>query len=86
MQVELYVILVGEGWGRGGGVARGEGGALAAKVARGEGRWDVAREVRSDAGLTGRYGGLTPIEDGLTADEIAQFDRVIGKPSAVEGT
>ena len=60
------------------GVATDAGRALAAKVARDERRWDVAREVHHDVSLTGRYDGLTPIEDVFTPDEIAQFDDIIG--------
>ncbi|WP_224824132.1 metal ABC transporter permease [Cognatishimia sp. MH4019] len=67
------------------GVATDAGRAKAAKVARDERRWDVAREVHKDVSLTGRYDGLTPIEDVFTPDEIAQFDAVIGKPTAVGG-
>lgn len=67
------------------GVATDAGRAMAAKIARDERRWDVAREIHKDAGLTGRYDGLTPIEDVFTEDEIAQFDQVLGRPAPVEG-
>jgi manganese/zinc/iron transport system permease protein len=43
----------------------------------------VAREIHQDAGLTGRYDGLTPIEEVFTPDEIAEFDRRLGPPVAV---
>jgi manganese/zinc/iron transport system permease protein len=66
------------------GVPTEAGRAQAAKVARDERRWEVAREIHQDAGLTGRYDGLTPIEDVFTADEIAAFDRRLGRPVAVE--
>jgi manganese/zinc/iron transport system permease protein len=46
----------------------------------------VAREIHQDAGLTGRYDGLTPIEQVFTADEIAEFDRRLGPPKAVGAT
>ena len=61
------------------------GRATAAKVARDERRWDVAREIHQDTGLTGRYDGLTPIEEVFTADEIAEFDRHIGGPTPLAG-
>jgi len=68
------------------GVATETGRAQAAKIARDERRWNVAREVHQDTGLTGRYDGLTPIEDVFAPDEIAEFDRRIGGPrSVVEG-
>ncbi|KPQ18009.1 MAG: manganese/zinc/iron transport system permease protein [Rhodobacteraceae bacterium HLUCCO18] len=67
------------------GVPTEAGRAAAAKVSRDERRWDIARRIHQDAGLTGRYDGLTPIEDVFTADEIQEFDRRIGPPVAVEG-
>lgn len=67
------------------GVPTEAGRAAAAKVSRDERRWDIARRIHQDAGLTGRYDGLTPIEDVFTADEIREFDRRIGPPVAVEG-
>jgi manganese/zinc/iron transport system permease protein len=67
------------------GVPTNAGRAQAAKIARDERRWDVARELYQDAGLTGRYDGLTPIEDVFTSDEIADFDHRLGPPIAVEG-
>jgi manganese/zinc/iron transport system permease protein len=48
------------------GVPTDAGRAAAAKVSRDERRWDVARQIHQDAGLTGRYDGLTPIEDVFT--------------------
>lgn len=66
------------------GVATDTGRAQAAKIARDERRWDVAREIHQDTGLTGRYDGLTPIEEVFAPDEIAEFDRRIGGPRAVE--
>ncbi|GAW36060.1 manganese transport system membrane protein MntB [Roseovarius sp. A-2] len=67
------------------GVPTDKGRAQAAKVSRDERRWDVAREVHQDAGLTGRYDGLTPIEEVFTSDEIQEFDRRLGPPVAVGG-
>jgi manganese/zinc/iron transport system permease protein len=82
---EAYTLrlLSAEGLVRPDGVPTEAGRAQAAKVARDERRWDVAREIHQDAGLTGRYDGLTPIEDVFTADEIAEFDRRLGPPVAL---
>lgn len=76
-------LLVREGLVRPDGVPTDAGRAQAAKVARDERRWDVAREIHQDTGLTGRYDGLTPIEQVFTPDEIAEFDRRLGPPVAV---
>jgi len=76
-------LLEREGLVRPDGVPTEAGRALAAKIARDERRWGVAREIHQDAGLTGRYDGLTPIEDVFTADEIAEFDRRLGPPALV---
>jgi manganese/zinc/iron transport system permease protein len=67
------------------GVPTDAGRAAAAKVSRDERRWEIARQIHQDAGLTGRYDGLTPIEDVFTADEIRDFDRRIGPPVGVGG-
>lgn len=67
------------------GVPTDAGRAAAAKVSRDERRWDIARQVHQDAGLTGLYDGLTPIEDVFTADEIREFDRQLGPPTPVGG-
>ena len=65
------------------GVATEAGRAQAAKAARDEHRWDAARRIHQDTALTGRYDGLTPIEAVFTADEIAEFDRLIEGPRIV---
>jgi manganese/zinc/iron transport system permease protein len=78
-------LLSREGLIRPDGVATEAGRAQAAKVARDERRWDIAREVHQDAGLTGRYDGLTPIEEVFAPDEIAEFDRRLGAPAVVRG-
>jgi manganese/zinc/iron transport system permease protein len=78
-------VLRAEGLIRPDGVATEAGRAQAAKVARDERRWGVARVVHQDAGLTGRYDGLTPIEQVFTPDEIAEFDKRIGGPASVGG-
>ena len=82
---ETYTLrlLAREGLVRPDGVPTDAGRAQAAKIARDERRWDVAREIYQDAGLTGRYDGLTPIEDVFTSDEIAEFDRRLGPPVTV---
>lgn len=78
-------VLRAEGLIRPDGVATEAGRAQAARVARDERRWDIARRVHQDAGPTGRYDGLTPIEQVFTPDEIAALDRALGGPGAVEG-
>ena len=85
--LEPYTIRVlgREGLVRPDGVATDAGRAVAAKIARDERRWDIAREVHQDAGLTGLYDGLTPIEQVFTQDEIAEFDRRLGGPRPVQG-
>ncbi|MEM9350117.1 MAG: metal ABC transporter permease [Pseudomonadota bacterium] len=85
---EAYTLrlLRREGLVRPDGVPTDAGRAQAAKIARDERRWDIAREIHQDAGLTGRYDGLTPIERVFTADEIAEFDRRLGPPVALGGT
>ena len=62
------------GYVRGDGVATLEGRAAAAKALHDEARWEVARSVHHEEALGGRYDGLTPIEDVLTGDEIADLD------------
>ena len=73
-------VLRRDGLIRGDGVATEAGRARAGKIAFDERRWDIARQVHQDTGLTGRYDGLTPIEDVFTADEIAEFDRHLRGP------
>lgn len=68
-------ILSNEGLMRPDGVATDPGKAAAAKVARDERRWSTARRLYKDTALTGRYDGLTPIEEVFTGDEIAWIDR-----------
>ena len=79
---EAYTLrlLTREGLVRPDGVPTDAGRAQAAKISRDERRWDVAREIYQDTGLTGRYDGLTPIEDVFTADEIAELDHQLGPP------
>ena len=82
---EAYTLrlLARHGFVRRDGVPTDAGRAQAAKISRDERRWAVAREIHQDVGLTGRYDGLTPIEEVFTADEIAEFDRRIGPPVVV---
>jgi manganese/zinc/iron transport system permease protein len=84
---EAYTLrlLRREGLVRADGVPTPAGRTLAAKITRDERRWEVAREIYQDTGLTGRYDGLTPIEELFTIDEIAEFDRRLGPPARVEG-
>lgn len=76
-------LLAREGLIRRDGVPTRAGRAQAAKVVLDERRWEIAREVHQDTGLTGRYDGLTPIEDVFTADEIRDIDHRIGTPVAL---
>jgi manganese/zinc/iron transport system permease protein len=76
-------ILRHEGLIRPDGVATEAGRARAAKVARDERRWQVARDLHRETGMLSRYDGLTPIERVFTPDEIAEFDRRIGGPTAL---
>ncbi|MEJ6394985.1 iron chelate uptake ABC transporter family permease subunit [Gymnodinialimonas sp. 2305UL16-5] len=76
-------ILTREGLMRPDGVATEEGRAAAAKVARDEHRWSIARRMHQDTALTGRYDGLTPIEQVFTPDEIAMFDLQIPRARGV---
>ncbi|MEM9147137.1 MAG: metal ABC transporter permease [Pseudomonadota bacterium] len=78
-------VLGAEGLLRPDGVPTEAGRAQAAKIARDERRWEIARQIHQDAGLTGRYDGLTPIEQVFTPDEITAFDAALGGPRAVEG-
>lgn len=72
-------ILRREGLMRADGVATDAGRVAGAKISRDEQRWSIARKQHLDTGLTGRYDGLTPIEDVFTADEIAHFDAALGR-------
>lgn len=78
-------VLRAEGLIRADGVATEAGRALAAKIARDEHRWSIARQLHQDTSLTGRYDGLTPIEQVFTPDEIEEFDRRIGGPKVAVG-
>jgi manganese/zinc/iron transport system permease protein len=79
-------VLRSHGLIRADGVGTQTGRAQAAKIARDERRWDVAREIHQDTALTGRYDGLTPIEEVFAPDEIVEFDRRIGGPKSIGET
>jgi manganese/zinc/iron transport system permease protein len=78
-------VLGADGLIRPDGVATEAGRAQAARAARDERRWAVAREIHQDTALAGRYDGLTPIDAVFTRDEIAEFDRRLGRPAAAGG-
>jgi manganese/zinc/iron transport system permease protein len=82
---QTLAILQRDGLIRPDGVATEAGRAEAARAARDERRWAVARLVHQDTALTGRYDGLTPIEQVFTPDEIAAFDARLGQPRALAG-
>ncbi|MCA8909096.1 MAG: metal ABC transporter permease [Rhodospirillaceae bacterium] len=65
------------------GVATLEGRAAAAKAALDEARWSLVRRERADDPVLERYDGLTPLEDLLTADEIAEVDRRLPSPEGL---
>jgi manganese/zinc/iron transport system permease protein len=76
-------VLAREGLIRPDKVATEAGIAQAAKVNRDEARWEVARLLHRDELVADLYDGLTPVEDVLTRDEIAEIDRRIGGPAIV---
>ena len=78
-------VLRQQGLLRADGVATEAGQAQAAKALWDERRWQEARQVYRNEAVAGRYDGLTPIEDVLTADEIAEIDSRIAPPAPVEG-
>ena len=53
------------------------------KALRDEKRWDVARSAHSHESVAALYDGLTPIEEVLTRDEIAEIDATLGGPREV---
>ena len=78
-------VLMQKGLIRADGVATETGQAQAAKALWDERRWREARQVYRNEAVAGRYDGLTPIEDVLTPDEVADIDRRITGPATVEG-
>ena len=61
-----------------------EGAIRAARALRDEKRWEIARATPELELAAARYDGRTRIEDVLTADQIAEIDRRIGPPEAVQ--
>lgn len=76
-------LLRRAGLARADGVPTETGRALAAKALRDEKRWEVAKSQSDLALATAGLSGLDPIESALTADQIAEVDRLIGPPEAV---
>ena len=76
-------ILRQRGWIRADGVATLDGRAAAAKALRDEARWELLRRATGENPLAERYDGLTPIEQVMTADQIAELDARLGRPEAV---
>jgi manganese/zinc/iron transport system permease protein len=76
-------VLRREGLIRPDGVATEAGRAQAARALRDERRWQVARQMHHDEAVVSRYDGLTPIEEVLAGDEIAEIDARIGGPAPV---
>jgi manganese/zinc/iron transport system permease protein len=75
--------LRGAGYIRSDGVPTLEGRAAAAKALHDEARWEIARQIHQEEALSGRYHGLTPIENVLAPDEIAELDRRISSQIGV---
>ncbi|MGH1349336.1 MAG: metal ABC transporter permease [Methyloligellaceae bacterium] len=78
-------VLRRAGYIRRDGVATINGRGAAAKALRDEKRWELARRVNESETVMTSYDGLTPIENVLTPDEIADLDRQIGEPVGVPG-
>lgn len=76
-------VLEREGLIRADQVATEQGAAQANRALWDEKRWEMARSIYRDEAVVGRYDGLTPIEDVLTADEIADLDAQIKGPRRV---
>ena len=56
------------------------GRARAAKALRDEARWGIVRRHEAFSGTAALYDGLREIETVLTADQIAEIDRLLGGP------
>lgn len=68
------------------GVATEAGKAQAARALWDERRWREARRIHQGEGVSlGRFDGLTPIEEVLTADEIGAIDAAIGGAGLMDG-
>jgi len=68
-------VLRRSGFIRRDGVATLQGRAAAAKAQQDEARWAEAQRSQTDDPVLEQYDGLTPIEDLLTHDQIADLDR-----------
>ncbi|MGF1552722.1 MAG: metal ABC transporter permease [Paracoccaceae bacterium] len=79
-------LLAREGLVRADGVATEAGRAEAARARLDERRWAALRAERAGGAVSERDDGLTPIDTVLTADEIAEIDRRLGGPRAVEAS
>lgn len=77
-------LLRARGLARADGMPTREGAIRAAQALRDEKRWEVARATPALELAAARYDGRTRIEDVLTADQIAEIDRRIGPPEAVQ--
>ncbi|MXX90559.1 MAG: metal ABC transporter permease [Boseongicola sp. SB0677_bin_26] len=77
-------LLKARGLARADGMPTREGTIRAARALRDEKRWEVARATPELELAAARYDGLTQIEDVLTSDQIAEIDRRIGPPEAVQ--
>lgn len=76
-------VLRRDGLIRADGVATDKGAAEAARAARDERRWTAARDLHQDTALIGRYDGLTAIDAVFTPDQIAAFDRHLGRAGMI---
>ncbi len=76
-------LLRRAGLARADGVATETGRARAAKALRDERRWQVVRADQAYEAVAALYDGLRDIETVLTGDQIAEVDRVIGRPQGV---
>lgn len=64
------------------GVATREGQGAAGRARLDETRWATARRLRADDPVLERYDGLTPIDEVLTADQVAHLDSLLPKPES----
>ena len=64
------------------GVATRDGRGAAGRAQLDETRWATARRLRADDPVLERYDSLTPIDDVLTADQVAHLDSLLPKPEA----
>ncbi|MEQ8394764.1 metal ABC transporter permease [Thalassobaculum sp.] len=64
------------------GVATHEGSGAAGRARLDETRWATARRLRADDPVLERYDGLTPIDEVLTADQVAHLDSLLPKPES----